>query len=152
MQPADASPVRLHLASGLVVLAIFLAGALSGAGLYRALAQPGRPPPPPREGPPPRGAPPWLRELDLTAEQETQARAILDKHRPALEAILHQQFPRVRAIEDQVQSELRALLSPAQQKRLDEIRARRPGPLRPDGPRPLHWDGPPPPGEPPPPR
>jgi Spy/CpxP family protein refolding chaperone len=65
-------------------------------------------------------------ELELTAEQREKAKEIFDRHRATVESILKQNFPRVRATEAQTQRELRAILTETQNKKLDEIEARRP--------------------------
>ena len=145
---ADASR-RLHLWSGLIVLGVFLAGALAGAGVFAWL----RPlPAPPRF---PGGFHALLRELDLTPEQQRQARAIAEKRHAAMEEVLKQTFPQVRAAQEEMDRELRAILTDAQAKKFDEIRARHPPP--PHGPgrfRPPDFGAPdfgPSPGRPPPP-
>jgi hypothetical protein len=121
---AEMTVRRLHLWSGLIVLGIFLAGAFTGAGVYAWLRTPGAPPPPPHAG----GVPPHLLELGLTPDQQQKAQAIFDKHRTDIEAALQLTFPRVRAVQAQMESELRAILTPAQARKLDEIQARRPPP------------------------
>ncbi len=146
---ADTSTRRLHLWSGLIVLCVFLAGAVAGAGVLAWL----RPPAPPRP-PPPRAG--WLQrhlsELELTAEQQKSAQALFDKYRATVEAAVQETFPRTRAAQEQMERELRAILTEAQAKKLDEIQARRPPPplggLRHPGP---PGFGPPPGALPPPP-
>ena len=131
---ADAPPRRIHVWSGLLVLGVFLAGAVTGAGVVTWLRPPGFPP-----GLPPRaaGLPPPLAELGLTLEQQAKARAIAEKYRPALEAVLQESFPRIREVQEQMDRELRSVLTEAQAKRFDELRLRRPplpGGLGPRGP------------------
>ena len=67
-------------------------------------------------------------ELGLSADQERRSRAVLEKHRPRVEAVWRAMTPRLRAISDDVERELRRLLTAEQARRLDEIKARRPGP------------------------
>jgi Spy/CpxP family protein refolding chaperone len=120
-------------------------GLVAGLGMARWIPGVHERPLRPMEGRGPHGLPPFLHELDLTDKQEQDARAIFEKHRPELDAILRESFPRVRAVNDRIDAEIRALLTPEQQKKFDELRARRPrhGPGRPgEGPGP---------GEPPPP-
>ncbi|HUK66977.1 MAG TPA: hypothetical protein VLV17_09140 [Anaeromyxobacteraceae bacterium] len=136
---------RIHLASGLIILGVFLAGALAGAGVL-AFMRPAHSPfwPPPAER-----LPPPLSELHLSPEQRTKAQAIAEKYRPELEAVLAASFPRIREVEEKMDREMRGLLTEAQAKEFDALRARAPpgrGP-RPPGPPGL---GPPPPGGPPP--
>lgn len=144
MPSVDPAVRRIHLVSGLIVLGTFLAGALAGAGLARSWR------PAPLEGPPPQHRPPVplpLRELGLSPAQDEQVKQIVERHRPELEAIVRESFPRVRAVNQRIEAEVRALLTPAQQRLLEQLQARRPPPGV-HGPRP----GPPPaPGEEPPP-
>lgn len=130
--PADPAARRLHLWTGLVLLGTFLAGAAAGAGVSRALGPP-RHLGGPGAGPGPEGRPPFPRELELTAAQEAQARAIFERHRPAIDAVIRETFPRVRAAQEEMERELRTILTPAQARTLDELAARRP-PLPPGGP------------------
>lgn len=74
---------------------------------------------------------------------------ILERHRPDLEAILRETFPRVRAISELTEREVRAILTPEQQRQLDQLKARRRPP--PPGPPPSGVELPGPPGFPPPP-
>jgi hypothetical protein len=87
--------------------------------------------------------PPFVAELGLSPDQAARARAIFESHRAELEAAVQETFPRVRAVQDRMDEEIRAILRPDQVARFDELRTRRP-PLRGMG-------GPPPPRPPPPP-
>jgi Spy/CpxP family protein refolding chaperone len=120
--PADPNARRLHLWTALILLAVFLAGAATGAGLSVLLRTPRHPGQP--HGP--AMLPPPLAELGLSPEQVEQARAIFERHRAEMEAAVQAAFPRVRAVQDQVDSELRAILTSEQAARLDAMRARRP--------------------------
>ncbi len=127
--PADATTRKLRLWTGLAVVAIFLAGAAAGAGAVH-LFRPGGPLGPPGHGAgpfPPAGAPlpPALRDLELTAEQEKTARALMDRFRPEMEAVLKETFPRFEAIRQRYEAALRPSLTEAQARKLD---AHRPGP------------------------
>lgn len=146
------SATRVRLLTAALFVATFAAGTAFGAGLLVAIAP--RPPhgfahrplpPPPAQG----MGPLPLGELGLSPAQDEQARAILDRHRPALEAILRESFPRVRAENERIENEIRAILTDEQRKKLDTLRAARP-------PRPPFGGlsgpgGPPGPGAPPPP-
>lgn len=127
MEPADTSPRRVHLASGLIVLATFLAGAGAGAGLYASFARPHGPPLAvgPTHGPM-AGMPYVFRELGLDDAQTQKARALFDAHRAELEKVATDTFPRVRAIQDKMDEELRGILTPEQVKKLEEHRKQRP--------------------------
>jgi hypothetical protein len=137
---AESDPRRLHLWTALVLVAVFLAGGVTGAGLVWTA----RPHDPRPAGPRPRleGLPGPIAELGLTPDQAARARAIFESHRAELQAAIEESFPRVRAVQDRVDAELRALLTPEQAARFDELRKRRP-PLRLPG-----FDGPPPRGPP----
>jgi Spy/CpxP family protein refolding chaperone len=134
---SDAGPQRsVRLATALVLLGIFALGALLGAGLMRWAS-----PPPGPMGPPPVG--PWdLERLDLSAEQREAAQAVFERHRPQLDEVLHGTFPRVRAIGERIEAEVRELLTPEQQARFDARRQSREHALPPPGHFP-HRPGPP---------
>ncbi len=124
--PAETSTRRLRLWTALLVLAIFLVGAATGAGAVH-LFRPGGPMGPPgRGGPPfpPAGAPlpPGLAGLDLTPEQEKTARALMEKRRPEMEAVLRETFPKFEAIRRQYEADLRPFLTEAQARKLDASR------------------------------
>jgi hypothetical protein len=146
----DAPVWRIHVLSGLLLLGTFLAGGAAGIGLAYALGGHGRPRPP--EGPPP--LPRQFQELGLSPAQQREAEAIFARHRPELDAVLQESYPRVRAVNERMESELRAILTPEQAKRLDTLKARRPPPP-PHGPGfgggPTELGPPPPPGGAPPP-
>jgi len=149
MPPAEASPRRIHLLSAAIVLASFLAGAATGVGFYRWVAPHG---PPPRER---FSLPPHFAALGLSPEQERQAAAILERHRPEMDALIRESYPRMQAIVERTHDELRQILTPAQRARFEEIEKRRPPreghPGGPGGPGLPPPGGPPPPGAPPPP-
>ena len=120
------SPLRIRVMTALVIVGTFVAGAVAGAGVCRWMTPRAGPPPPPMHLP--------LRELGLSPEQEQQARAIADRHREELESILRGTYPKVRAVNDKIEAELREILTPEQQKKLDEVKERRPPPRGPGGP------------------
>jgi Spy/CpxP family protein refolding chaperone len=141
MTPAVETRPRTRRIAVLLLVGTFIAGALTGAGVLVLLG----PPPPPPGGPGGLGP---LTELDLTADQEAQARALHERHRPELEAIFKETQPKVRAVQLRIEAELRELLTPEQQRRLDAMEARRPAA---GSPMPHPPGAPPPPGMPPPP-
>ena len=102
---------KVRIATAGVIIATFLVGAAVGAGGMR-LMHPRR-----------HGGPPMLplAELALTADQDRAAKAIIEKRRPELEAILHESFPKVRAIHEDVEREVRKLLTPEQNQHLDQL-------------------------------
>jgi hypothetical protein len=66
-----------------------------------------------------------LSELGLTPEQHEKAKPILAKHRATVEAALKETFPQVRAADEQLDRELRPILTDTQRRKLDEILSRR---------------------------
>lgn len=140
----------LRLMSGLVLVGVFAAGVLFGAGLMRWTAQPAdRLPPPHGAGPPgPPGGPivAMTHELGLDADQQAKLQAIADAHRSELEAIAQATQAKVRDVLFAMEDELRPSLRPDQVERLEQWRKHR-GPLPPP---PGMPPGPPPPGGPPP--
>ncbi len=133
----DNAARRLRLWSGLVLFCVFLAGGVAGAGVFAWWR------PPAHSLKPHRDLPQHFNELDMTAEQREKANAIFAKHRATVESILKQNFPRVRAANEQTEREFRSILTDVQNKKLDEIEARRPPPGRHQG-----WMGGAPPGAP----
>jgi len=132
MTPSERGAKRVRLLTAAVLLAVFAAGALFGAGLARWAPHPG-----PGPGRPP--LPRAFHQLGLTPAQHRQAAEIMERYRPQLDAIVQETFPRVRQINDRIAVELRGILTDEQRARLDELESRR-GPHRMPG---LH----PPPGE-----
>ena len=111
----------LKMMSGLVLVGVFAAGALFGAGLMRwNRPEPPRPPGGPIEV--------MTHELDLDAAQVDALHAIEVAHRPQLDAIMRSTQPRVREVLFAIEDELRPKLRPEQVKKLEEWRARRPPP------------------------
>ena len=158
---------RAALTAGLVLLMVLLTGAVLGAVLARAWPAPGPgplgPPPPPggrpMEPPPPEALADRLRvELRLTGEQHAQVRDLLQREMEQTRALLDQVRPRLEEAHRQARQELRALLTPEQARRLDEMDRHPPPPGPPPGPPGPHgphgpppWPPPgPPPGPPPP--
>lgn len=125
----ERSPRQIRLFTALLLFGTFLFGAVAGAGLshwsHTSPLRPPRLPAPFLPGPP--GA------LKLTPAQETKADEITERYRPHLEEILRANFPKVQALNEEMEKELRALLTPDQTKVLDEMKARLP-PMPPGGP------------------
>lgn len=106
--------------AALVLALVFGAGALVGVSAARFVGAP-KPPPEPLPG---------LDGLDLSPAQRARARAVIDAHRPELEAVLVDVEPRLKPIRDKVETELRRdVLTPEQGRRLDEIKRASPRPL-----------------------
>ena len=143
MSIAD-SPQRTRLLGAVVLAAMFAAGAVFGVGLARWSAPP-RPdhPPGPPGGPPPVEV--MSHELDLDAALIATLRSFEASHRRELDAIVRDTIPRVKAVLDTMESELRPQLRPDQVQRLEDWKARRPPPPMPGMPPPPGGPGGPPP-------
>jgi hypothetical protein len=145
----ERTPRQIRLLTALLLFGTFVFGAIAGAGLTRWTSF--TPPPLLRPAPFLPGPPGALK---LTTEQEAKARAITDRYRPELEAVWRESMPKVRAINEKMEKELREVLTSEQQKTLDEMKAHRPplphgGPMGPGG-HPHGGPGGPLPGGPPP--
>lgn len=104
---------RLHIQAILLIIVVFAIGVLGGITFERAQG--------PRDRHHPRGKiPPELAEgLSLSQDQERRMMEILDRNRPRTEAVLKEFLPRLRSIADSVRAEVRAVLTPEQQKIFD---------------------------------
>ena len=111
---------------GIALLAIaFVVGALGGMAAERIRATRARPAP--LEGMQMRGGlPHGFGELNLTSEQREQINAIFRSSRPRTDSVLRASLPQLEAIHDSVRAEIRAVLTPDQQRRFDEMEARGP--------------------------
>jgi hypothetical protein len=117
------TPRQIRLLTALLLFGTFILGAVSGAGLWQWNRMPR--PHPPRPAPFLPGPPGALK---LTPDQETKAREITERYRPELEAVLRENFPRVQAINEKMEKELREILTAEQRKLLDEMKSHRPPP------------------------
>jgi Spy/CpxP family protein refolding chaperone len=111
------------LLTAAVLAATFALGAIAGGGIFRwvvadrLLPSDGLP----RE--------PWpLRQLDLSEEQHARVRDIFERHRPKLDAVLRESFPLVRSIHEEIDREIRDVLTPEQRAQFDRSKERRPFP------------------------
>jgi len=129
----------LRMLSGFVLVGVFAAGALFGAGLLRWTQHaPERLPPPP----PLAGGGPVERMHQELALDDAQMRAlhdIMQKHRPELDTIMRGTQAQVRDVLFAIENDLLPQLRPDQVKRLEQWRATRPPPPMPG------FDGRPPP-------
>lgn len=139
--------LSLRMLSGFVLVGVFAAGALFGAGLMRwTQPAPERLPAEPSGGP--RGPLAAMkRELSLDAQQMAKLDAIMTSHRGELEVIMRDAQGRTRDVLTAIEGELIPSLRPEQVKALEQWRAHRPPP--PLGPPGMHPPGmgPPPPGD-----
>ena len=125
---------RIRLQGIVLLLLTFAVGVLAGLALERVMAARR----PPRFMPPMSMGQPWVKgplppmfaELELTLEQQSQIRDIIERSRPRTEELLQQTMPHLRALTDSVRLEIQAVLTPEQAARLDSlmtIRGRGPG-------------------------
>ena len=132
----------LRSMSAFVLVGVFAAGAVFGAGLVRwTQPPPGRWPPLPGGGRPAHvgggAAQAMTRELGLDAAQVLRLEALTDARRGELETITREVQGRVRDVLHGIEEDMRPSLRPEQIEKLAGWRARRPPP-------PLGGMGPPP--------
>jgi len=119
--------LSLRMLSGFVLVGVFAAGALFGAGLIRwTHAPPDRLPPHP-----PGPVIAMKHELSLDASQAQKLDAIMESHRGELEVIMRDAQGRTRDVLYAIEAELVPSLRPEQVKALEAWRARRPPPPMP---------------------
>jgi Spy/CpxP family protein refolding chaperone len=124
MTTGDSSSRQIRALTALVIVGVFTSGAVVGAGIHRWGSASG-----PANVGQGHGTALWLPpgELELTPEQEQKVSLIVDRHRSELEAIVRESFPRVRAINEQMQAEVKAVLTPEQRAKFEQLKKRGPG-------------------------
>jgi len=60
-------------------------------------------------------------KLDLTSDQQTKVQPIIDGAKPQIDAIHQEAMQKTKAVMDSTLSQIRPLLTPDQQKKLDDI-------------------------------
>ena len=60
-------------------------------------------------------------ELNLTSEQQTKVQPIIDQAKPQIATIRREAMQKMKAVMDSTVSQIRPLLTPDQQKKLDDI-------------------------------
>src|SRR5438309_8528178 len=102
------------------LLTLIAAGAIALGGLVMVQAQPG-----PGGGGRGHGKRFMLeritKELNLTSEQQTKVQPIIDGAKPKIAAIHQEAMQKTKAVMDSTLSQIRPLLTPDQQKKLDDI-------------------------------
>src|SRR6266508_6811944 len=104
------------------VLTLVAAGAIALGGFMVVQAQP---------GPGPERFRGWhghgfgleriTEKLDLTSDQQTKLQPIIDGAKPQIEAIHQEAMQKMKGVMDSTISQIRPLLTPDQQKKLDDI-------------------------------
>ena len=100
------------------VLTLVAAGAIALGGFVVVQAQPG-----------PGGGGRWhghglqgiTEKLNLTSDQQTKVQPIIDGAKPQIAAIHQEAMQKMKAVMDSTVSQIRPLLTPDQQKKLDDI-------------------------------
>ena len=103
----------------LLLLAVFAAGVGAGIGLDRALESGSK-----LETRLSTGMPAVLGRLGLTPEQRRAVDSLLERSGPRAQAVMTEMVPRLGAIADSLEAELRRILTPAQRVRLDSLGGR----------------------------
>lgn len=117
------TPKRARAVGMLVLVLMFAAGALTGAVTMRVA---GADESNPRTRAESREARPDLfAKLGLTAEQQSQVDAIMERRRGEVDAFWEKHGPRLRAITDSARAEIRAVLTPEQRAIEEQFRAER---------------------------
>ena len=104
------------------ILILAAAGAIALGGFVIVQAQPG-------SGPGGFGCPHGhafglsgiTEKLDLTADQQTKVQPILDQAKPQIAAIHQEAMQKMKGVMDSTLSQIRPLLTPDQQKKLDAV-------------------------------
>ncbi|MBW8772408.1 MAG: periplasmic heavy metal sensor [Gemmatimonadetes bacterium] len=100
--------------AGVLLLAVFLAGALVGGVIARLR--------PPMQG---RDANGMLRhlteELDLTQVQQDSIKAVLDRYRPAMDSAWAEVRPRIETVRARIRSDIAAQLTADQRAKYEEM-------------------------------
>jgi Spy/CpxP family protein refolding chaperone len=124
-------PRRSRLVAGVVIVLVFLAGGAVGFFLHHAMPRRGFPGL--AIGGPPAGPPPevkgWMlkrldRDLDLTAAQHARIDTVLTRREADLRALMAEARPRFEAIATRTRTEIKAVLTPAQQEEFAKITQR----------------------------
>jgi hypothetical protein len=114
----DTSPTRsrrrMRTISAAVLLCTFALGIAAGIGIAPLLRPPGG------------DLPPSLHALHLRPEQRTRIEAIIERHRPEVDAALGDALPRLRAVKERVALEIEAELDASQREAFRRERATHP--------------------------
>ena len=118
---------RVRVQGIILLIIVFVAGGVAGALIDRANPLKDRRPQKLRvynPNPTPYEFPGFFRDLDLTDEQRVQIRAIFEKHRPAIDSLLGEAMPKIRALRDSADTEIQAILTPEQRERFEKMAPR----------------------------
>lgn len=132
MSMRDGSPRRARLLGLLLLMTVFLAGALSGAALDRLLStgntggeDAGEVRRPDRASTPDRRRPPLVERLELTPEQQAQWDSIHEWHSRRMAEWWEEHRPTAQALRDSVRTGIMDLLTPEQREVYEQQQRRR---------------------------
>lgn len=126
MTQPNRSKKNMYLLSAGVLAITFILGSFTGAGIMATFS-----PyslghhPPPRPGGGHMFHPLPLRDLDLSAQQEKKVMQIMDKNRPHLDKIFEEMFPKLQKKTNDIEKEIREILTAKQKKVFDKMVKRR---------------------------
>ncbi len=100
------------------MITLVAAGALALGGFVVVQAQPGGGGPGHGHG---FGLQHLTEKLDLTSDQQTKVQPILDQAKPQIAAIHQEAMQKMKGVMDSTLSQIRPLLTPDQQKKLDAV-------------------------------
>lgn len=116
--------MRSRRSALLLLLAAFVAGGLCGAGGLLLAERSGKV----SSHGPRREHGGYLtrltRELDLTASERDSVRAVLDRHRPAMDSLRREVEPRFETLQQRIRSDIRIQLTREQQGKFDDMTKR----------------------------
>ncbi len=115
---------KLRRQGALLLIAVFALGGLLGVTGARVLEAQGQAQERGKraEGHRQDWLPPHFERLGLTEEQRDETRAIMERYRPSVAAIMADMGPRFRAVMDSAHDEISAILTPEQRETLDSMR------------------------------
>jgi Spy/CpxP family protein refolding chaperone len=119
----------------LLILAVFLLGSVTGASVDRLVFMKGKGEPPANGGGrrgPGRMVEQMKKDLNLTDEQATSVRKIFEESRKEFPAWKFNECPGVTESREKSRTQIRAVLTPEQQKKYDDFNSQRDAEMRKD--------------------
>lgn len=69
----------------------------------------------------PDGLPWFFEKLDLTEDQRSRMSAIFEAHRPVIDSIMGETMPRIRALRDSAEVQIKLILTPEQREKFEKF-------------------------------
>jgi Spy/CpxP family protein refolding chaperone len=69
----------------------------------------------------PDGLPWFFEKLDLSEDQQTRIRAIFETHRPVIDSLMGETMPRIRALRDSAETQIKEILTPEQREKFERF-------------------------------